>query len=184
MRVTVEGPDGHKVIIDPDEQRAALEKAATGPAEQWDGKGIAATMVKSAPERRFALYCAYPAMKADVTTAADGHRDFAAHGAIEDTCWDYTLKSRKIGLWHSDGEETVGAGEVVESYIYRNSVPWVIKAPDGSEHVIKAGDWMLGIRWGEAAWKDVRSGKINGVSMQGRASRRRPAPESLAQLRS
>ncbi len=150
-------------------------------AEQWDGTGVAGAVLKTEDERRYTLTVAYPANKADTSVAADGYRDFAGPQAVEDACWAYTTKSRQVGLWHADG--TDGAGDVVESYIYRGP-DWNVQAADGSEQVIKAGDWLLGIRWSEQTWPLVKQGLIGGVSMQGTASRRQPSAEAIEQLRS
>ena len=149
--------------------------------ETWDGTGVAGTVLKTEDERRYTLTVAYPANKADTAVAADGYRDFAGPQAVEDACWEYTTKSRQVGLWHADG--TDGAGDVVESYIYRGP-DWSIEAADGSMQVIKAGDWLLGIRWSEQTWPLVKQGLIGGVSMQGTASRRVPSAEAVEQLRS
>jgi hypothetical protein len=151
------------------------------PEPAWDGEGVAGKLVKAQPERRYTLMVAYPANKCDVAVAKDGYQDFADEDAVEEAAWNYMLKSRNIGLWHQDG--TDGAGDVVESYVYRGP-DWPIEAGDGSTHVIKAGDWLMGIRWGEAAWEDVLAGRINGVSMQGLAEREEAAPADLIGLRS
>lgn len=150
-------------------------------ADEWDGTGVAGAVLKTEDERRYTLTVAYPANKADASVAADGYRDFAGPQAVEDACWAYTTKSRQVGLWHEDG--TDGAGDVVESYIYRGP-DWTVEAADGSEQVIKAGDWLLGIRWSEQTWPLVKQGLIGGVSMQGTASRRQPSAEAIEQLRS
>lgn len=146
-----------------------------------DRGGVAGLMVKSEEARRFTLLVAYPADKPDVAVAADGFKDFASKGAVEDAAWSYLTKSPAVGLWHADG--TDGAGEVVESYIYRGP-DWTVKAADGSEHVVKAGDWLVGIRWSPETWPKVESGEIGGISMQGRARRRKPSVEAVANLRS
>lgn len=150
-------------------------------ADEWDGTGVAGAVLKTEDERRYTLTVAYPANKADTSVAADGYRDFAGPQAVEDACWAYTTKSRQVGLWHEDG--TDGAGDVVESYIYRGP-DWTVQAADGSEQVIKAGDWLLGIRWSEQTWPLVKQGLIGGVSMQGTASRRQPSAEAIEGLRS
>lgn len=174
MRVTVE--DGKsRVTIDGGTVARAQH------LESWDGTGIAAKLVKAAPERRFTLHVAYPANKPDTSVAADGYRDFASPEALEDAAWAYLRKGGQIGLWHQDSTEN--AGTCVESYIYRGP-DWHITAHNGTEHVIKAGDWMVGIQWNEDTWPLVLAGKIGGVSMQGRADRRRPSREALAMLRS
>jgi len=143
--------------------------------------GIAGRLVKSEDERRYTLVVGYPANKPDVAVAADGYRDFASKAAVEDAAWSYLATSPNVGLWHADG--TDGAGRVVESYIYRGP-DWTVKAADGTEHTVTAGDWLLGIQWGEQAWGDIKAGRIGGVSMQGRAERRKPTAEAVANLRS
>ena len=174
MRVTVEDASGKKVVIEDE----AVAKAAPEP---WDGSGIAGPVVKAAPDRRYTLQVAYPVNRADAVIAADGHRDFTGPEALEDAAWSFLTKSPKVGLHHAPG--TDGAGRVVESYIYRGP-DWVIKAADGSEQTVTAGDWLCGIVWDRQSWDLVLAKRINGVSMQGSARRRKPTAEALAQLRS
>lgn len=177
MRVTVEDASGGRIVIDGD---GVTKTAAAPKTERWDGKSVAGALIKSDEERRFTLVVAYPASKPDASIAADGFRDFAGTDAVEKAAWSYMLKSRQVGLWHQQG--TDGAGDVVESYIYRGP-DWTIKAGD-SEYTVTSGDWLLGIQWNEDTWPLVKSGKIRGVSMQGSAIRRRPTAEALAGLRS
>ncbi len=178
MRVTVEDASGGRVVIDGDEVAKSEPEA-----EPWDGETVAAQLIKSEDERRFTLCVAYPANRADRAVAADGYRDFASPEALENACWNYMLKSRQVGLWHQEGDDTVGAGSVVESYIYRGP-DWHLVAADGSSQVVKAGDWLLGVQWSPEVWTDlIKTGKISGLSMQGNASRRRPTAEALARLR-
>ncbi len=147
----------------------------------WDGVGVAGLVVKAESEQRYTLTVAYPANKADAAVAADGYKDFASKAAVEDAAWSYLTKSPVVGLWHADG--TDGAGQVVESYIYRGP-DWTVKAADGTEHTVTAGDWLLGIQWDQASYEDVKAGRIGGVSMQGKAARRVPSAEAVASLRS
>lgn len=147
----------------------------------WDGETVAGVLVKTEDERRFSLHVAYPADKADVGKAADGHQDFASKQAVEDAAWGYMLKYREVGLYHADGTE--GAGQLVESYVYRGP-DWVVKAADGSEHTIKAGDWLAGFIWSPEAWPLVKNGQVRGVSPQGSATRRTPSADAVAGLRS
>jgi hypothetical protein len=147
----------------------------------WDGETVEGFVVKSEAERRYTLTVAYPADKADVAVAADGHLDFASKAAVEDAAWGYMRKFRSVGADHADG--TDGAGDLVESYIYRGP-DWVVKAADGSEVVIKAGDWLMGTIWSPAAWEKWKRGEYGGTSPQGGAKRRLPSPEAVANLRS
>lgn len=122
----------------------------------------------------------YPSLRPDQAIASDGFRDFAGPQAVEDAAWSYLQKSPLVGLWHKEG--TTGAGAVTESYIYRGP-DWRLTAADGSEQVIKAGDWLLGIVWTPESWQLIKSGQVRGVSMQGSAVRRQPDAETLATLR-
>jgi Putative phage serine protease XkdF len=172
MRVTIEDSGG-RVTID----GGVVAKDAQ---EAWDGVSIAARLVKSAPERRYTLHCAYPCDRVDRHVAADGYRDFASAEAVEDAAWSFLIKSPKIGLGHR--AHTEGSGTVCESYLYRGP-DWTLQAANGEECTIKAGDWMVGIIWNPDVWPKILKGEIGGVSMQGSASRRKPSRESLARLR-
>jgi Putative phage serine protease XkdF len=163
-----------KVTIDPSRARKQA-------AKEWDGRSIAAQLVKSAPERRYSLCLAYPCLRADQAVASDGHRDFASAQAVEDGAWNFLQKGGNVGLFHANG--TDNAGTCVESYIWRPDHDWIIKAANGTEQVIHTGDWLVGIVWTPKAWGLIKSGQVTGVSMQGSAIRRQPSPEALASLR-
>jgi hypothetical protein len=163
--------------------KVSVEPAPAAGA-QWNADGtadVAGMVVKAQDELRYTLTVAYPADKPDASVAADGFRDFASKSAVRDAAWNYLTKSRQVGLRHEDGTE--GAGEVVESFLWPGD-DWTVKAADGTEHVIKQGDWLVGIVWSPQAWAMVKSGEIGGVSMQGRAVRRTPTAEAVASLRS
>lgn len=164
---------GKLVLPDGTEYHTGADAEGTYP---WDEETVKGILVKSVDERRYTLCCAYPADKADVATAADGHRDFASKSALEDAAHNFLRKGGKIGLHHADG--TDGAGETVESYLWPGD-DWT--SPGG--YVVKNGDWMLGVVWDEPSWDLVKAGKIGGVSMQGSARRRVPTAEALANLR-
>ena len=169
-------PDAEFVVRISVEPKGAAAKAVT--EETAD---VAGMVVKSQDEQRYTLTVAYPANKPDVAVAQDGFRDFASTHAVEKAAWSYLRKSPNVGLWHQSG--TDGSGEVCESYIYRGP-DWTVKAADGSEQVIKAGDWLMGIIWSPESWPLVKQGLIGGVSPQGRAKRRMPDAAAVASLRS
>jgi hypothetical protein len=146
----------------------------------WDGETVKGVVVKSDDERKYTLMVAYPADSADVGIARDGFQDFASPAEVEKACWSYMEKSRQIGAFHQDGTE--GAGTLVENYIYRGP-DWAIKAADGSEQVIKSGDWLWGVRWSEDGWNLIKSGEATGASMQGGAKRRTPSPADVARVK-
>jgi len=159
----------------------------TGAAKStWDGETILTHVLKADDERRYTLDVAYPADKADVHKAMDKHRDFASKAVVEDAAWNYMRNFRDVGLCHtpeqaaSVGAELLqqGAAELVESYIYRGP-DW----PVAGDVVVKSGDWLVGFVWTPQAWELIKAGKINGVSVEGGAKRRKPTAEALANLR-
>jgi Putative phage serine protease XkdF len=163
--------------IDIHQAAANIDATVGGSVEKVAPADIAyGVLAKSAADQRYSLGVAFPALKPEVRKAADGKRDVIGPEANERAAWAYMQKSRRVGLWHADGTE--GHGEVVESYIYRGP-DWAIATPAGSEQVIKAGDWLMGVVWDEPAWAAIRKGLIDGLSPQGTA-RRRPAPADLA----
>jgi hypothetical protein len=140
----------------------------------------ACRVVKSSPERRFTLGVAYPAMKADVSRAADGHRDFVSAEVLEQTAWDWLTKYRDVNLFHKEG--TLGHFTPTESYIWRGP-NWPIDSPvDGKPYVVKSGSWMLGGVWDELGWTYVKAGLVNGWSPEGGARRSVPTPERLLEV--
>lgn len=140
---------------------------------------IAQRVVKTTDERQYTLGVAYPAHKADVAVAQDGHRDFVSPEVLEKTAWKWMTDHRDIGLFHKSGTE--GHATVVESYIYRGP-DWKVPV-DGKEYIVKSGDWMLGTVWDSHGWALVKAGLINGWSPEGGAKRATPTAEQLAQLR-
>lgn len=169
-----------RITIDPDD---APTTKAVG-TEEVDTDLIAGEVVKSVPEQQFTLCVGYPARKPDIGVAQDGFRDWSSEESVEKAAWNYLRKSPKVGLHHMPGDSTEGAAEVVESYIYRQDEPWIIKAADGTEQKICKGDWLIGLVWSDAGWAAIKSGEINGVSPQGRARRRPSSAADLATLRS
>jgi hypothetical protein len=152
----------------------ALHRGRTKSVAKADFAGC--QVIKSDSERRYTLGLAYPANRADVGKAQDGFRDFVGHDALEEAAWSFLRKGGKVGIQHEDGTE--GAGVVVESYIWPGD-PW----PQPSGYVVQKGDWLLGIQWGADTWQDIKAGRLNGLSPQGKARRRVPSAEALARLR-
>lgn len=175
---------GVSLLIDNSTKTAPLAAKVTTVLVPWASADPAAKelpgdaalrVVKAVDERRYTLGLAYPANRPDVGKAADGHRDFVSAETLEDCAWSFMRKGAPVGLHHADGTE--GHGTVVESYIYR-AAPWKVK-----DTVIKAGDWLLGVVWDRPTWPLIKSGRLNGFSPQGFASRSLPSAEALAKLR-
>lgn len=170
MRIT-QHPDG-TITIDTG-GRAAKEVAVSGDT-------VAGRIFKADAAQRKTWHVFYPANKADVAVAMDGHRDFAGKAAVEKAAHDYLLKHRKVGLLHADG--TDGSGDLVESGIHHGP-DWVMKAADGTEQRVLDGDWTGAIQWDVPTWERWEKGELRGVSPQGGALRADASDEALAGLR-
>jgi hypothetical protein len=81
---------------------------------------------------------------------------------------------RRYLLQHNTANEV---GTVVDSVVwpYEHTATMLAKgAGEGSEMTFPAGSWFMGVVWDEGAWTDlVKSGKVRGLSMGGRARRNR-----------
>jgi hypothetical protein len=100
----------------------------------------------------------------------DGGRDYFTAEELEKACWSMLQSGvPEVGFFHGD---IVGHAQVVESYIYRGP-DWTMTADDGSQVIVKAGDWLGGLLCDEIAWELKKSGRVGGVSIQGKAKRRK-----------
>lgn len=115
------------------------------------------SVVSKKDEQRYTLGVAYP------SSEVDAHNEYATEKEVELAAWKFLVRSPKVGLMHKDGTE--GAGQVVESYIYRGP-DWTM-----NDQTVKSGDWLLGVVWDEKAWGLIKEGTIRGFSMQGYAKR-------------
>lgn len=137
-----------------------------------DGERVSKAAVGT--EMRFILGLAYRAGRDPrIAKGLDGGRDFFTAEELELACHSYLPGGGQVGLYHMDDPSVMGHMTVTENYIYRNEVPWVLKAADGTEQVIKCGDWVIGGICDETGWQLVKSGKVQGFSPQGVARRRR-----------
>lgn len=91
----------------------------------------------------------------------DAHNDIVTEEEIEKAAHSFLMRSRVIGLQHSEK----GPVDVVESYV----------APVDMEvngEMVRKGSWIMAVKvHGEAVWKDVKAGKYTGFSIGGFAER-------------
>jgi hypothetical protein len=126
---------------------------------------------KTVSEDRFTLSPWY------IPDSIDGHGDFMTADDLQKTLWGYVKKGdRSIRLQHDP--DTV-AGEWVELMAWPHEVeidmalPGVHKAdsPVTKTYKLPAGTVYMGVEWTEEAWKDVKAGRILGLSIGGRSGR-------------
>jgi hypothetical protein len=134
-------------------------------------------VAKSAEPQRFVLGIAYQAgPDPRIQRGVDGGRDYFTKAELEKACWSYMRSGApQMNAFHVDGTED--CAEPVESFIWR----W----PDwdtGDGIVVKDGDWCLGAILSPRMWALHKAGKVNGLSPEGTARRRRVAKEGAVAI--
>ncbi len=138
----------------------------------------ASNVVKVADEDRYMLCVVYSPSRLPLR-GKDKRVDLVSPRTLEVAAWSYLAKGAPTGMWHEDGHD--GVARCVESYLYRNPVPWDVNG-DGSL-VVKEGDWLAGFILSTGAWGLFKSGEIGGVSFQGSCGRKPASADAVARVR-
>lgn len=136
-------------------------------------------IIKAEDERRFLLTVVYSPHRMPLR-GADKRTDLASPQVLEDACWKYAMNGLGTGMWHEEGHADEAV--CVENTVYRGP-DWVLKDAAGNEQVIKSGTWLAGYILSPHAWELYKSGRIGGVSLDGRAGRKRASAEALARVK-
>ena len=136
------------------------------------------SVLKASEEDRYLLLVAYSCNTLPAR-GADHKLDVASPRALEKACWRFADNGFKVGLFHEPGHE--GEARIVENFIHRGK-PMVFKAADGTEQVVRRGDWCIGVILSPKAWEMYKQGLIKGASPQGKAGRRPPRRKTLARI--
>lgn len=103
----------------------------------------------------------YPSNKVD----SQGH--FARQGEVWDALKKYMINKRNIKIMHKGNKRNI---PIIESYFVEESHH---KGGRSDKYLIEKGDWWIAVYLGDAEnkdiWADVKSGKLTGFSMAGRA---------------
>jgi len=123
-----------------------------------------ALIAKAVEEQRYTLGPVY------VPGVEDAHGEFTDADTLRKGLWGWVRKgNRTIYLQHSEK----AAGEMVEVL----TMPWAVTASltvpnEGTtEHTFPAETPFMGVVWEPWAWELVKSGKLRGYSIGGRANR-------------
>lgn len=117
-------------------------------------------------DRHYVLGVAYPADR------IDGHGEFMSRESVRKAAQTFLGDGgRQIGLHHADG--TVGHAKVIDSFCWPDELPdWELPGPDGQTQTIRSGDWLLGVEFDAETWPLIKTGQVNGWSIQGMGARR------------
>lgn len=141
--------------------------------------GLTVNVLKAHEESRFLLVVAYSASKMPAR-GADGKVDLASPEVLEKAAWKFADNGLRVGLFHKPGGE--GSARVVENFIHRGK-PMRFTAPDGTEQVVRKGDWCVGMILSPEAWDLFKAGAIKGASPQGTARRKPATAKTLARIK-
>lgn len=120
---------------------------------------------KAIDERRFTLGPMY------IPNRLDAHNEWTDPDELQKAVWDYMRKGdRRIRLQHN---RDVVAGEALEvmAWPYEVDVPMVMKDASTQSVTFPANTVFLGVQWEPWAWELVKSDKLRGYSIGGRAQR-------------
>jgi 2'-5' RNA ligase len=131
---------------------------------------ITYAITKKKDEKRYTLGPLY------APNRKDAHGEWVEDDTLQEALWGYVRESsasgRRLNIQHGDlGAVTVG--EWVEAMAWPQEVTVELQVPGGEvqKHTFPAGTTWMGIVWDEEAWPLVKSGKLGGLSMGGRAVR-------------
>lgn len=116
-------------------------------------------------EKRFTLGAMY------IPDLIDAHNEWTDGDELQKAVWDYVkTDDRRIRLQHN---REIVAGEWVEimAFPYEITVPMVMPNGTTTQKTYPANTVFMGVQWTEWAWELVKSGKILGYSIGGKAQR-------------
>lgn len=124
---------------------------------------------KADGEERFTLGPMY------IPDRLDAHSEWTDADELQKAVWDYVKSGdRRIRLQH-DRDEVAGEWVEVMTWPYEVAVPMMKKNASGDdsheETTFPANTVFLGVKWKPWAWELIKSGKIRGYSIGGRAER-------------
>jgi hypothetical protein len=128
-------------------------------------KSVNYDMIKAYEERKFTLGPMY------IPDRVDAHGEWTDSEELQAAVWNYVKSDdRRIRLQHN---KDIVAGEWVEimTFPYELTVP--MKKSDGTSSSVTypPNTVFLGVQWNDWAWDLVKSGKLRGYSIGGKAVR-------------
>jgi hypothetical protein len=154
-------------------------KEALSAATKWsDDKGIGRRALDSTSKSR---WYEEPFLKADdkkftlgplyIPNLLDAHSEWTDEEELQKAVWEYVRSGdRNIRLQHN---RDVVAGEWVEmmTFPYELKIPVKKSNGDDGEFTYPANTVFMGVLWKDWAWELVKSGKLRGYSIGGKAKR-------------
>lgn len=153
--VTVKTQDRAWLLAEGEELVLSPLSAAIFTPSVWEGD-----LIKQA-EDRYTLAAWY------IPGRMDAHGEWTDADTLQKAAWGYVQSGdRRIRLQH---DTSIVAGEWVEIMSWPSEV--TLQKSDGSLAAYPAGTVFLGVKWEPWAWELVKEGRVNGLSIGGRAVR-------------
>ncbi len=101
-----------------------------------------------------------------VPGVSDREGDIVPASEIEKAAHGFVKNQRNDSI-DTDHDLMTGKGSVVESWILKEDRGFTL--PSGESKEYKKGTWMLGIEFEDKAWKRIKEGDLQGLSIYGRS---------------
>ena len=154
---------------------AETDVAETEAEEQVAAASSEYVVTKAVEEKRYTFGPLY------APDRLDAHGEYTDAETLEEAVWDYVRGSaeqgRRLRLQHGDfGDVTVAEWVSIVAWPYESEITVSVpgeaeKAAETKTVTLPAGTVYMGVIWDEEVWPLVKSGKIAGFSLGGRAVR-------------
>lgn len=153
-------------VIDAEAARNAKDETAKALVPD----GMQYVVEKAADEQRYTFGPLYAPVR------QDAHGEWTDPETLQKAVWDYVRSSdetgRRLNQQHEDsGESTMGEWVEICAWPYETTIKVAKSGEEPRDLVMPAGTVYMGVVWDEAAWPLVKSNKITGLSLGGRAVR-------------
>lgn len=153
--ITVKTGDRAWLLAEGEELVLSATSSAIFTPSVWD-----VDLIKQA-EERYTLAAWY------IPEQLDAHGEWTDADTLQKAAWGYVQSGdRRIRLQH---DTSIVAGEWVEIMSWPTEV--TLQKQDGEPTTYPKGTVFLGVKWEPWAWEMVKSGRVNGLSIGGRAVR-------------
>lgn len=151
-----------------EEPEAPKKDPADTKKDVGDESALTYEVTKAVDEQRYTLGPLY------APNRKDAHGEWTDPDTLQKAVWEYVRESasdgRRLNLQHGDeGEITVGEWVEMVVWPYEHTIKVAVPGEEARELTMPAGTVYMGVIWDEAAWPLVKSKKLTGYSLGGKA---------------
>lgn len=143
-------------------------ETSTGETGEEEVEALTYEVTKALDEQRYTLGPLY------APNRKDAHGEWTDADTLQKGVWEYVRESsengRRLNLQHGDeGEVTVGEWVEMVVWPYEHTIKVAVPGEEERELTMPAGTVYMGVVWDEDAWPLVKSRKLTGYSLGGKA---------------